>query len=163
VAQSLDDAKFQKALAAIGASGSADSVRAIMRNAKAQLAAGQLGQPQAQAMQRVGLRRLAELAGQDANDPLARRWIEGIAAFEALTGKRASRTRPMLERHGAQVAFEKLVDRTSGTSGFEQMIEAGLHDMTAEWIVLEFKDIFDERIRGLAEQRLSAAGVEIRP
>ena len=162
MAQSLDDAKFQKALAAIGASGSADSVRAIMRNAKAQLAAGQLGQPQAQAMH-VGLRRLAELAGQDANDPLARRWIEGIAAFEALTGKRASRTRPMLERHGAQVAFEKLVDRTSGTSGFEQMIEAGLHDMTAEWIVLEFKDIFDERIRGLAEQRLSAAGVEIRP
>ncbi len=69
----------------------------------------------------------------------------------------------MLERHGAQLAFEKLVDRTSGTSGFEQMIEAGLHDMTAEWIVLEFKDIFDERIRSLAEQRLSSAGVEMRP
>lgn len=69
----------------------------------------------------------------------------------------------MLERHGAKRAFEKLVDRNSGTSGFDQMIEAGLHDMTAEWIVLEFADMFDPRIREVAEQRLAAARVTLRP
>jgi len=160
---SNDDAKVQKALIAIGAATSAASVHAFMGNAKTQLLDGHLSEAHAEAIRRTGLRRLAELAGQGADDPLARRWIEGIVAFEALTRKRASRTRPMLERHGAQRAFEKLVERTSGTSGFEQMIEAGLHDMTAEWIVIEFKEIFDERIRGLAEQRLSSAGVGIRP
>lgn len=161
--QSEDDAKVQRALAAIGAASSAASVRAFIENAKMQLAQMRISQSHAVAIQRASLRRLAELAGQHADDLLARRWIEGIAAFEAITGKRASRTRPMLERHGAQRAFEKLVDRTNGTAGFEQMIEAELHDMTAEWIVLEFRDLFDDRIRDIAEQRLTAAGVEARP
>jgi len=35
--------------------------------------------------------------------------------------------------------------------------------MTAEWIVLEFKDVFDDRICEMAEERLSSAGVEKRP
>jgi hypothetical protein len=163
MSQGLEDNIFQKALTNIGVSNNADSVRNIMANTKDQLARGLLSLQQAEAMNRAGLRRLAALAGQDANDTLTRRWLEGIAAFEELTGKTATRTRPMLQRHGARRAFEKLVDRKSGTSGFEQMIEAGLHDMTAEWIVLEFKEIFDERIREFAERRLSEAGVEKRP
>lgn len=163
MAQSRYSDQFDRALASIRTLNNRGSVHQFMDNVRLQSARGRLSQLQADAMRCAGLRRLAELAGQDANDPLTRRWIEGITAFEALTGKPASRTRPMLQRHGAKIAFEKLVDRTSGTSGFEQMIEAGLHDMTAEWIVLEFKDVFDDRICEMAEERLSSAGVEKRP
>jgi hypothetical protein len=163
MAQSPHSDQFDRALAKIRTLNNPGSVHQFMNNVRLQSARGRLSQLQADAMRCAGLRRLAELAGQDANDPLTRRWIEGITAFEALTGKPASRTRPMLQRHGAKIAFEKLVDRTSGTSGFEQMIEAGLHDMTAEWIVLEFKDVFDDRICEMAEERLSSAGVEKRP
>ena len=161
--QDSNEARVQQTLAAMAGTPTAASVRTFLANADTSYGAGRISHVQATTIRQAGWRRLAELAGSDTDEPLARRWIEMIVAFEALSGKRASRTRPMLDRHGARRAFERLVDRTTGTSGFDQMIEAGMHDLTAEWIVLEFRGMFEKRICDLAEHRLAAAGIHDRP
>ena len=69
----------------------------------------------------------------------------------------------MFDRHGAPIAFARLVDRTKGTDGFRDMIAAGMYDLTAEWIVLEFSELFDAKIKEKARQRLIEAGVKDLP
>lgn len=157
------DQRVNVALERIRAATKDEFVRTVMSNAQDMAESGRLTRSQAELVQRAGWRRLAELAGQVSDEPLVRRWHEGIAAFEEFTGRRAARTRQMLNRHGVQQAFTRLVDRPHDTVGFTQMIQAGLHDMTAEWIVLEFPHVFAPRIRDLADQRLKAAGVLSRP
>jgi hypothetical protein len=154
-----NSAWLARGLKSITSAAKPDSVKAIVSNAERALTLQSINEETLALLKRASWRRLAELAGQDVEDQLVRRWFQGLAAFEALTGKPASRTRPMLERHGARKAFEKLVDRKGETSGFTDMVEAGLHDMTAEWIVLEHGDAFPSRIHDIAKQRLAGVGV----
>ena len=134
-----------------------------MKNSQNATDAGRLSLADMDAIRHAGWRRLGKLAGKEANDDLMRRWFEGLVAFEALKKKRANRTRQMFERHGARIAFSRLVERTQGTDGFRDMLTAGMHDLTAEWIVLEFPADFDENIREIATRRLLEAGIRDLP
>jgi len=157
------DVQVQRAIAAISVLDDVRAVQAFRSNVDAECARGRIDLSKAEVLRQACWRRLGEISCRGGEDHLTRRWLQGLALFEALTGKRANRTRPMLARHGAQEAFVRLVSRVSHGVGFEQMVAAGLHHMTAEWIVLESRHLFDADVLARAEQKLAAAGVADRP
>jgi hypothetical protein len=142
---------------------SISSVNTIVENAQRATDNAQIVSADMEAIRHASWRRLGELAGSHSDDDLTRRWFEGLVAFEALKKKRASRTRQMFDRHGARIAFARLVQRTQGTDGFRDMVSAGMHDLTAEWIVLQFSDDFDENVQKIARDRLIEAGIRDLP
>ncbi len=92
-----------------------------------------------------------------ASTEVERECLEAVFAYEEVlslkNGKRtrASRTWPMIERHGIIAATERAVDRTDGTSAFKAVSEAGLGNYAFEAVVLRhpayFSDAAVERSR----------------
>ena len=87
--------------------------------------------------------------------------IQAVYAYEeVLTLKnnkktRASRTWPMIERHGILVAVERAVNRESETQGYNYLVEMGLQDFAFEAVVIRHPDLFSSECVDISKQRIA--------
>jgi hypothetical protein len=77
-----------------------------------------------------------------------RECLEAIYAYEeVLTAKngrktRASRTWPMIKKHGILGAVERAVNREAETAGYTALLEMGLQDYAFEAVVVRYPELF---------------------
>jgi hypothetical protein len=108
-------------------------------------------------------KRQCELVGNendDPNDPLIRRFHETLGAYEQLLSEKnhsntaATRTRQKIANKGV---YQSLMEWTRGkaeTNGFKLLVEAGLPEFTAEYLVAQYADRFPPDVVELARDRL---------
>ena len=109
-------------------------------------------------------RRLCSLEGMIYGDPLERDFYDVLNAYEELLtlkhGRttKASRTRQKLANKGVE---QCLIDWALGapTDGFKLLIEKGLPELTAEYLVVKYKKRFPQRAVEAARRRLTDHGV----
>ncbi len=112
-------------------------------------------------------RRLCELEGKDHSDPLVVDFWRAIAAAEEVLreqrGKtvRLNRTRQKIERVGEHKTVEDLALKKNASDGFAILTDAGLADLTAEYLVLVYRDRFSEKAVEAARTRLVGIGVTL--
>jgi hypothetical protein len=113
----------------------------------------------------AAFKRICELEGRCYDDPLIRRFYEMLTAYEELltqkNGRRtaAVRTRQKIKNKGEVVCLSDWAWGKQPTLGFQTLVENGLADLTAEYIVIEFAHRFPDVVVSSAEQKLLAAGV----
>jgi hypothetical protein len=110
-------------------------------------------------------RQLCRIDGRDLDDPLAAEFAGAMCALEeALTqaaGKtrRLSRTRQKLKRVGVRQTLADLTLNPQPSIGFLKLVEFGMADMSAEWLVLKYRDEFSREVIAAARQRLEKYNV----
>jgi hypothetical protein len=91
-----------------------------------------------------------------------RECLEAVFAYEqvlsAKNGKktRASRTWPMIERHGIIGAVERAVDRKDDTAGYTALVEMGLQDYAFEAVILRHPQCFSKEAVARSQERIAA-------
>ncbi len=91
----------------------------------------------------------ADAAPEEVRDRVAR----GMSALSAM-GHSLSRTRQMLKKYGAVETLNRIAQYPESTRNFERLREAGLEDLTAEAIVLDYPQLFSEQAITVAHERL---------
>ena len=95
-----------------------------------------------------------------ANSDVERECLEAVYAYERVLSKRsgkntkASRTWPMIKKHGILPAVERAVNRPSETSGYRALIEMGLEDYAFESVILRHPDSFSPETVEHAQMRV---------
>jgi hypothetical protein len=90
-----------------------------------------------------------------------RKCLEAIYAYERiLTAKnkkptRASRTWPMVKRHGILGAVERAVNRKEETVGYTALLEMGLEDYAFEAVVVRYPTLFSPEAVERSKARIS--------
>ncbi len=88
--------------------------------------------------------------------------LEAVFAYERTLyekhGKRtrASRTWPMIEKHGIIATVEHLVTRPDETMGYKAVIKMGMPEMAFEAVVLRHPHLFSEKAIRRSRERLEA-------
>lgn len=72
---------------------------------------------------------------------------------------RMNRLRPTIADKGEAQALVNCVTRE--TDGFQEILDFGMPELTAEAIVLRHPDRFEEQVRAIAQTRLASAGVAL--
>lgn len=111
-------------------------------------------------------RRLCSLEGMRYDDPLERDFYDVLNAYEELLTARhgrttkATRTRQKLASKGIE---QCLIDWALGhpTDGFKLLIDNGLPELTAEYLVVKYDRRFPRRAVESARKRLSDHGVRL--
>jgi len=89
--------------------------------------------------------------------------IEAIAAVyayeEVLSRKngkptRASRTWPMIEKHGIITAVERAVNRSDVTMGYKALEKIGLEEFAFEAVILRHPELFSEEAVLISRKRM---------
>ena len=93
-----------------------------------------------------------------ATTDLERRLVRDMCLIEQLSGKRLSRTWPMIRRHGFIGTVERIVTRPGPSSGFDLAVKNGLPEATFERAVLDNPELFSEAALTAARNRLSHSG-----
>jgi hypothetical protein len=110
---------------------------------------------------------LVGLQNEDPDDPLVRRFYETLAAYEQLLTEKnnkktlAGRTRQKIANKGVH---QSLIDWASGkveTNGFHLLVEKGLPEHTAEYVVMQFDHSFPPEVVELARNRLLSHGIQL--
>jgi hypothetical protein len=134
----------------------ASAVRTLMQNAEKRGAASLVRDCQ---------RRLFELGGINAEDPVERRLWEAVTAYEEILhrkhGKRqqASYTRRKIRDKGAIATLSDWALDTKITPGFEALVTDNLAEFTSEFVVVQFADRFEPHVVAAARKRLEKFGV----
>lgn len=117
----------------------------------------------------AAFRRFCELTGaanDDPSDPLIADFYRTLAAYEQLlTDKNerntiASRTRQKISNKGVH---QSLIEWTRGkveTNGFKLLVENGMPQFTAEYLVVVYRDRFPDDVVALAKSRLESHGIK---
>tara|TARA_R110001592_G_scaffold361818_2_gene673760 strand:- start:93 stop:536 length:444 start_codon:yes stop_codon:yes gene_type:complete len=101
----------------------------------------------------------AEVYGADTQ--AEREAIEAVYAYEeVLTLKnnkktRASRTWPMIKRHGILNAVERAVNREAETQGYNYLLEMGLQNYAFEAVILRHPELFSDESVTISKRRIS--------
>ena len=110
-------------------------------------------------------RQLCRVEGRDINDPLAAEFAAVMRALEeALTEeagkkKRLNRTRQKLDRVGVRKTLADLAVKSQPSLGFLKLVEFGMADMSAESLILKYREQFDPDVVAAAERRLNQYGI----
>lgn len=116
---------------------------------------------------RQAFRRLCELAGVNHEDPMEKDFWGVIAAYEECLFEKhnkavkANRTRPGIEKKGFKQCLIDWAQDTGSTPGFDLLIERGMFELTGEFLVIKYKEQFDETVVASARRRLEEAGVDL--
>ncbi len=110
-------------------------------------------------------RRLSELEGLKLSDPMERDFYQVLNAYEQLLTEKngrttkANRTRQKLRNKGVK---QCLIDWATGaaTGGFELLVEKGLPELTAEYLVIKYEDRFDDDVVRAARAKLQGVGID---
>ena len=111
-------------------------------------------------------RRLCSLEGMNYDDPLERDFYDVLNAYEELLTQKngrttkATRTRQKLVNKGVE---ECLVDWALGepTDGFRLLVEKGLPELTAEYLVVKYATRFPKVAVDAARKRLAQQEAEL--
>jgi hypothetical protein len=115
-------------------------------------------------------KRQCELVGHqndDPNDPLKRRFNETLAAYEQLLFEKnnrstpASRTRQKIANKGILQSLIEWVRGKVETNGFNLLLEKGIPEHTAEYVVVQFEPRFPPDVVELARSRLLSHGIRL--
>ena len=96
-----------------------------------------------------------------ADNQAEREAIEAVYAYEeVLTLKnnkktRASRTWPMIKKHGILAAVERAVNREAETQGYKYLLEMGLQNYAFEAVILRHSDLFSDESVAISKKRIS--------
>ena len=113
------------------------------------------------------LRQLRHFEGRNIDDPLEAEFASVMRALEeALTEesgrtKRLNRTRQKLGRVGVRQTLIDLALKPKPSLGFKKLLEFNMADMSAEALILKYREEFDEDVVAAADRRLREHGVEI--
>ena len=107
-------------------------------------------------------RRAVELraATHGATNKAEREALEAVYAYEkVLSAKhgrnmRASRTWPMIERHGIIMAVERAVNRPQETAGYKALVDMGMQDFAFEAVVCRHPSVFNPEALKRSQDRL---------
>jgi hypothetical protein len=105
-------------------------------------------------------------ANDDPSDPLVRDFYETLAAYEQLLTEKngsttiASRTRQKIKNKGVHQSLTEWTRGKTETNGFTLLVEAGLPEYTAEYLVTKYADRFPDEIVALARSRLLSHDVQ---
>jgi hypothetical protein len=111
-------------------------------------------------------RQLCRAEGRNLADPLEAEFASVMRALEqALTEeagrtKRLSRTRQKLSRVGVRQTLADLALKPQPSMGFLKLVEFNMADMSAEALILKYRDKFDEEVVFAAQRRLDEYGVK---
>ena len=100
----------------------------------------------------------------DAQTDAQREALQAIYAYEAVLSKkngkktRASRTWPMVKRHGIIHAVERAVNRPTETQGYKALVEMDLQQFAFEAVILRHREEFSESAVKISEERMSEWG-----
>jgi hypothetical protein len=95
-----------------------------------------------------------------ATSEVERECIEAVYAYEevlsAKAGRRqsASRTWPMIKRHGVIEAVERVVKRKTDAAGYTALVEMGLEELAFEAVVLRHSSAFSAEAVASSKERL---------
>jgi len=95
----------------------------------------------------------ASFAGDAAPPEIRERVAQGVSALMAM-GEPLSRTKQMLKKHGVIETLNRIARYPASTKNFEKLCSAGLEQLTAEAIVLDYPDLFDAKAVEVARRRL---------
>lgn len=109
-------------------------------------------------------KRLCSLEGMAYDDPLEREFYDVLNAYEELLTEKhgrttkAARTRQKLQNKGVE---QCLIDWALGepTDGFKLLVEKGLPELTAEYLVVKYGTRFAENVVEAARKSLTEQGV----
>ncbi len=112
----------------------------------------------------LAFKRLCSLEGMAYDDPLERDFYDVLNAYEELLTEKhgrttkASRTRQKLKNKGVE---QCLIDWALGepTDGFKLLVEKGLPELTAEYLVVKYGTRFAENVVEAARKSLTEQGV----
>jgi hypothetical protein len=116
----------------------------------------------------VALRQLCRVEGRNIDDPLESEFAVVMRALEeALTAeagktKRLSRTRQKLGRVGVRQTLADLALKPQPSLGFLKLVEFGMADMSAEALIVKYRDEFDQHVVDAASRRLKDYGIELK-
>jgi hypothetical protein len=136
-----------------------DKLRNWMNNAK------RLGRDD---VYRAALRQLCRVEGRDIDDPLesefavVMRALEEALTAEAGSTKRLNRTRQKLDRVGVRQTLADLALKPKPSLGFIKLLEFNMADMSAEALILKYRDEFEPRVVEAATKRLREHKIEVR-
>ena len=95
----------------------------------------------------------AAFAGDSAPDEVRERVAQGISALTA-RGSTLSRTRQMLKKYGVVETINRIGRNPASSKNFDLLCSANLQHLTAEAIILDFPELFDEKAIEVARKRL---------
>ena len=112
------------------------------------------------------LKRAVDLRAQkhDATSEVEVECLKAVYAYEeALTKKngkrtRASRTWPMIDRHGILPAVERAVNRPHETAGYTALLERGLERYAYEAVILRYPELFSDEAVQHSRERIEQWG-----
>lgn len=134
-----------------------DKLRNWMKNAK------RLGRDD---VYRTALRQLCKIEGRDIDDPLdaefaiVMRALEEALTEEAGKTKRLNRTRQKLDRVGVRKTLGDLALKTQPSLGFVKLVEFNMADVSAEALILKYRDQFEPHVVEAARKRLTEHGID---
>ncbi len=88
--------------------------------------------------------------------------LQAVYAYEKGLSKqngkatKASKTWPLVRRHGIIEAVERTVNQKSAISSFEVLAELGLMDFAFEAVILRHPELFSDEAIKISEERLAA-------
>jgi hypothetical protein len=97
-----------------------------------------------------------------AQSDIERECIEAVYAYEEVlsqkNGKKtkASRTWPMIKKHGIITAVERAVNREVETQGYTALVEMGLEDYAFEAVILRHPEAFSPEVVERSRLRVAA-------
>lgn len=100
-----------------------------------------------------------------ATSDVERECLEAIYAYEEVlslkNGKKtpASRTWPMVKRHGILAAVERAVNRSSETIGYTALLDEGLADYAFEAVILRHPAAFSDQAVARSRARVDEAAI----
>lgn len=87
--------------------------------------------------------------------------LQAVYAYERAKSKqlgkkfRASRTWPMIKKHGIIEAVERVVKRTDVTTGYTVLVEMGMQDFAFEAVVCRHPNVFSPEALKRSQERLA--------
>jgi hypothetical protein len=118
----------------------------------------------------AAFRRMCAIMGSendDPNDSLVRDFFETLAAYEQLLTEKnerntiASRTRQKIANKGVHQSLIEWTRASTETEGFKLLVEAGMPEYTAEYLVVRYAARFPPDVVALAEERLTAHNIAL--
>jgi hypothetical protein len=116
----------------------------------------------------TALRQLCRVEGRNIDDPLesdfamVMRALEEALTAEAGKTKRLNRTRQKLSRVGVRQTLADLALKPTPSLGFVKLAEFEMADMSAEALILKYRDEFEQNVIDAASKRLKEYGIELK-
>jgi hypothetical protein len=108
----------------------------------------------------IAFRQLCRVEGRNIDDPLeaefamVMRALEQAMTEEAGKTKRLSRTRQKLDRVGVRQTLADLALKPTPSLGFLKLVEFQMADMSAEALIVKYRDEFEPHVVAAANRRL---------